>query len=124
MGRTSQSGRQSQRSAQSYRFTSATPTKNGSLGVVGSGVLLSVIEAIATESRTPIRHVIHVSPVTESAPTPYQNRSSIPPARLARRQATPVSAARLLGMIHKILLLVGTQHATVEVSLVEAASTS
>ena len=100
------------------------PTKIGSLGVVGSGVMLSDIEAMVTESRILIRHVIHMSPVTESAPTPYQIRSSIRPARLARRQATPASAARLLGMIHKILLLVGTQHATVDVSLVVAASTS
>ena len=100
------------------------PTKIGSLGVVGSGVMRSDIEAMVTELPIPIRHVIHMSSVTESAPTPYQNRSSIRPARLARRQATPVSAARLLGMIHKILLLVGIQHATAEVSLVEAASTS
>ena len=100
------------------------PTKIGSVRVVGSGVMRSDIEAMVAELPIPIRHVIHMSSVTESAPTPYQNRSSIPPARLARRQATPVSAARLLGMIHKILLLVGTQHATAEVSLVEAASTS
>ena len=100
------------------------PTKIGSLRVVGSGVMRSDIEAMVTELPIPIRHVIHMSSVTESAPTPYQNRSSIPPARLARRQATPVSAARWLGMTHKILHLVGTQHATVEGSRVEVALAS